>query len=160
MIISLTRLRLQRLRDLIPFLRHSNASIKQAIETPTCHYAATIFDRRFTFWTVTVWEGKEALFSYIGTNAHLRAMPKLRDWCSEAQTAHVTASSDDVRLFIADKSLVPMKAAAAFRQVPNLKIHNLTHPSENHLAGVFTDPKPISVRVAKSTIFCMRSLGP
>jgi hypothetical protein len=88
MFVSVTRLRLRHPGLLLKFLRSSSACIKQAQSLPDLMGGATIFELPLVFWTVTAWSSPRAMRTYMGSGAHLAAMPKLREWCSYVVTSH------------------------------------------------------------------------
>ncbi|SFG40031.1 Heme-degrading monooxygenase HmoA [Novosphingobium sp. CF614] len=90
-IVSLTRLKLRRFWFLPAFLRHANASTAQLEGMPgfTGGYLASNW--KWTFWTVSHWETREAMRAYRGSGAHAAAMKRLPAWCDEAAVATVEA---------------------------------------------------------------------
>ena len=80
---------------------------------------------KFTFWTVTLWRDREAMAAFRRTGAHLKAMPKLLDWCDEAAVATL---SDD-------RETPPEPAEAARRLVADGRISKVRNPSPAHAHG-------------------------
>ena len=57
--------------------------------------AATVRNRPgLVFWTCTAWRDKEAMRAFMIGGSHVRAMPKLLNWCSEASLVHWESASD------------------------------------------------------------------
>ena len=87
--LSITRLRLRRFRHLPEFLKLTNASAEQARQSDGLVSGATIVDGPLTYLTITLWKNQKAMQHFLGSGAHLRAMPRLRFLCSEAATTHL-----------------------------------------------------------------------
>lgn len=86
--VSVTRLRIRSWRFLPAFFLHASRSNRQASAAPGFRGGALLPDRRWTFWTLTVWDSAEDMRAYIKTGAHKKAMPKLIHWCDEASIVH------------------------------------------------------------------------
>lgn len=86
--ISLTRLHLRSKRYFPSFFWHSWKSIQQAKGSPGFLEGRLARDGDGGLWTVTAWESEEAMRAYRITGAHMRARPKLLNWCDEASIAH------------------------------------------------------------------------
>jgi len=79
-------------------------------------------DRQFTFWTMTAWESQEAMRAFMTSGAHMKAMPKLLDWCDEASVAHWTQEDEALPTWEeADKKMRMIGRASKVR-----------HPSAAH----------------------------
>ena len=81
--------------------------------------------RQFTFWTVTVWRDREAMAAFRRSGAHLKAMPKLLDWCDEAAVATLSETGD----------IPPEPAEAARRMLEDGRISKVRAPSPAHARG-------------------------
>src|SRR4051794_27190703 len=92
---SITRLRLRRLRYLLPFLYRAHLSQRQAARSDGFLGGYLAISRRLAFWTVTVWRDGDAAHAYRRSGAHQRAMPKLFDWCDEAAVANYAHDGPD-----------------------------------------------------------------
>jgi hypothetical protein len=84
MFVSVTRLRVRGIQYLPGFLWHAGTSALQLRHSLGFICAELSPDLRArTFWTVSVWHDKESMRAYRIAGAHMRAMPKLVDWCAE-----------------------------------------------------------------------------
>lgn len=88
-VVSLTRLRLRRFWYLPAFLRHANASAAQLQSTPGFMGGYLASNWKWTFWTVSNWESRDAMRAYRASGAHALAMKRLPGWCDEAAVATV-----------------------------------------------------------------------
>lgn len=88
-LVSLTRLRLRRFWYLPAFLRHSNASAAQLKTTPGFIGGYLAFNWKWTFWTVSSWDSREAMRAFRSSGAHAMAMRRLPVWCDEAAVATI-----------------------------------------------------------------------
>jgi hypothetical protein len=66
-----------------------------------------------TFFTITLWADQKGMQKYMGSGAHLKAMPRLRFICSEAATTH-TANWHDRRLPDSRETLALLVASPKF----------------------------------------------
>lgn len=86
--VSVTRLRLRSPQYLLPFFWHALLSTRQANRAPGNLKTVTRASGNLVFWTITLWQDEAAMKAYRNAGAHLRVMPKLRQWCDQANTAH------------------------------------------------------------------------
>jgi Domain of unknown function (DUF3291) len=86
--IGLTRLRIRSFRFVPLFALHVLRSLSQLRRAPGFQRGALLADRRWTFWTMTVWDTPESMRRYMTTGSHKTAMPHLLHWCDEASVAH------------------------------------------------------------------------
>lgn len=86
--VSVTRLRVRSWRFLPGFALHALRTERQVRRAPGFRVGALLPDRRWTFWTLTIWDSAEHMRTYITTGAHRVAMPKLMHWCDEASIVH------------------------------------------------------------------------
>lgn len=122
---SVTRLRIRKLRFVPAFLFHTLRSTQQLRRSPGFLGGYTATGPRRTFWTVTAWADAEAMRAFRRTGAHLKAMPKLLDWCDEASVAT-----------LADTGIEPLDPAqAAARLQAEGRLSKVRHPSADQLAG-------------------------
>jgi len=92
--VSLTRLRIRSVWFMPGFAWYavrSNAQVKRARGFLR---GGLLPDRQFTFWTMTAWESQEAMRVFMTSGAHMKAMPKLLEWCDEASVAHWTQEGE------------------------------------------------------------------
>lgn len=80
---------------------------------------------KLTFWTVTVWRDREAMAAYRRSGPHLKAMPKLLDWCDEAAVATLSEN----------RETPPGPVEAARRLVQEGRLSKVRHPSAAHARG-------------------------
>jgi hypothetical protein len=86
--ISVTRLRIRSMRFLPGFALHTYRSLKQVKHANGFEGGAVLFDRSWTFWTMTAWNSNESMRRYMTTGSHKIVMPRLLDWCDEAGVVH------------------------------------------------------------------------
>ena len=94
--VSVTRLRLRSIRFLPAFAVHTLRSLRQVRGSAGFRGGSLLPDRRWTFWTLTVWDDRDAMRAYMTAGAHRTAMPKLLDWCDEASVVHWDAATPDL----------------------------------------------------------------
>lgn len=87
-LVSITRLRLRAWRFLPGFALLARRSIAQTRHAEGFVAGALLRDRDLAFWTLTVWERQEDMRRFMASGAHLKAMPRLLDWCDEASVVH------------------------------------------------------------------------
>ena len=93
-LISVTRLRLRKLRFLPGFAWFAVCSSMQAKRSEGNLRTLTIKDRGLIFWTITVWRDQAAMRVFRNSGNHKVAMPKLFEWCDEATYIHWEQESD------------------------------------------------------------------
>jgi heme-degrading monooxygenase HmoA len=86
-LVSVTRLRLRSPRYLLPFLWHALLTTRQANHAPGNLGSVTRVSGGLVFWTMTLWQDEAAMKDYRNSGAHLKVMPKLRQWCDQSATA-------------------------------------------------------------------------
>ncbi|MBX9787874.1 MAG: DUF3291 domain-containing protein [Pirellulales bacterium] len=129
--VSVTRLRIRKLRYLAAFFYFTLRSRGQARRAAGNLGTAVYGDARLTFWTITVWRSEQAMRDFRNLGAHLRAMPKLRAWCDEATYAHWEQEAAD-----------PPSLAHAFeRLVAEGIVSRVDHPSLDHASRNFPVPR-------------------
>ena len=94
--VSVTRLRLRSLRFLPLFAVYTLRSIQQVKTSTGFKGGALLPDRRWTFWTMTIWDTQESMRAYMVAGSHRTAMPHLLDWCDEASVVHWNQPDDDL----------------------------------------------------------------
>ena len=129
--ISVTRLHIRSYRHLLPFIWHSLRSARQAQRAPGFLGGKLMGDGRKAYWTVTAWADEASMRAFRNTGAHLKAMPKLLDWCDEASYAHWAQG---------DAKLPGMKEA--HRRVRDEgRASKVRRPSPAHAAGRTAEPE-------------------
>ena len=88
--VSLTRLRIRSIRFVPQFVLHTLRSLRQVRKASGFYTGAVLADRRWTFWTMTAWDGQQSMRRYMTNGSHKEAMSHLLDWCDEASVAHWT----------------------------------------------------------------------
>ncbi|MGI4758877.1 MAG: DUF3291 domain-containing protein [Janthinobacterium lividum] len=96
MFVSLTRLRIRSVRFLPGFAWHAIRTRSQCARAAGFLRGALLPDRKWTFWTLTLWDSEASMRAYILSGDHKVAMPKLMHWCDQASVAHWNAASEAV----------------------------------------------------------------
>lgn len=125
-LVSLTRLRLRSWRFLPGFFLQTRRSARQCARSPGFLAGRFATEGVRVFWTITAWRDEAAMGAYRSSDDHLRAMPRLLDWCDEASVAHW--SQDDAEL--------PDCAAAVQLMAERGRLSKVRHPSAGHAAGL------------------------
>ncbi len=68
--ISVTRLRVRSLRFLPAFFLDAARSQRQVAAAPGFLAGSLLPDRRWTFWTLTLWDSADSMRAYMTTGAH------------------------------------------------------------------------------------------
>ena len=129
--VSVTRLRLRSVRFLPVFAVDAVRSNAQVRRAPGFRGGSLLPDRRWTFWTLTTWDGADAMRAYMTTGPHRAAMPKLMNWCDEASVVHWTE----------DAAEPPAWAEAARRMRAEGRPSKLRRPSAAHAGLAFAEPR-------------------
>jgi hypothetical protein len=132
---SVTRLRLRSPRFLPAFLLHTWRSARQAQRSSGYLAGYFALGSGLTFWTVTTWADAEAMRAYRNGGAHVRAMPRLIGWCSEASVAHWEQGGTEP----------PLPTEAARRLGSEGKLSKVRQPTAAHVSGA-TWPDAIEPR--------------
>jgi hypothetical protein len=131
--ISITRLRIRSIFYLPQFVWHTLKSRRQAQRSSGFLGGRLMPDRGNTFWTVTAWKDEAAMRAYRGSNAHMKAMPRLLDWCDEASVAHWEQPGAEL----------PDWAEAHRHMVAGGRMSKVNHPSAAQLAKKIAEPKRV-----------------
>jgi hypothetical protein len=131
MLASVTRLRVRSLLFLPAFARYVFLSWRQVARAEGFRGGRLLIDRRFSFWTLTVWETERAMKAFRGAAAHAKVMPRLAHWCDEAAYAHWGLS----------RAGVPSWQEAYQRLRKEGKLSRVAHPSHQHEARDFAAPR-------------------
>jgi hypothetical protein len=124
-LVSITRLRVRRLRFLPAFAYHALLSSRQIQRSPGFLGGYLALGPRRSFWTVTVWTDEPAMRDFRRTGAHLKVMPKLLEWCDEASVATLGDAGDTP----------PAPDEASRRLEAEGRLSKVRHPSPAHAAG-------------------------
>ena len=124
-LLSITRLRIRRKRFLIGFLFHTFRSQRQLRRSNGFVAGYTATGPKFTFWTVTLWRDREGMAAFRRSGAHLKAMPKLLEWCDEAAVATLSRTTD----------APPEPSEAAQQLSQDGRISKVRNPSPAHARG-------------------------
>lgn len=139
--VSLTRLRIRSLRFLPGFVVYALRSESQVRSAAGFRRGSLLPDRKFTFWTMTLWDSPENMRAYMTSGAHRAAMPKLLHWCDQASVTHWETDDD---------TLPPWEDAAS-RMRSQGRPSKVLHPAVGHTDLTFDPPrlspfKPIAPR--------------
>lgn len=129
--VSITRLRLRSIRFLPAFALLTRPTMAQAKRADGFLGGGLMPDRRWTFWTMTLWRDQAAMRAYIANGAHLSAMPKLLHWCDEASIVH----------WEQDDAIAPTWKVATDRMRAEGRASKVRHPSPNHADLSFAAPR-------------------
>ena len=129
--VSITRLRIRSVRFLPSFAMHTSRSIKQVKWSPGFKGGSLLVDRRWTFWTMTVWDGQENMRRYMTSDSHREAMPHLLDWCDEASVVHWDQAGDDP----------PAWNEAYRRMCESGRVSKVRFPSARHATLSYPTPR-------------------
>ena len=138
--ISITRLELRGLRFLPSFFWHTSRSQKQLVAAPGYLGGGTLFESMRAYWTVTAWDGPDAMRAFRNAGAHMAAMRRLIDICCAASYAHWEQPASEL----------PAPAEIHRRMLAEGKLSKVRHPSAMHGEGrAAGDGVPKSFRPAK-----------
>ena len=129
--VSVTRLKLRRLRFLPGFAWYAIRSANQCKQAEGNLRTFMRKDRGLVFWTITVWRDRAAALAFRNSGAHRGAMPKLAAWCDEGTYVHWEQPGDDV----------PDLKLAHERLVAEGVVSRVRHPSPRHASRNFPVPK-------------------
>lgn len=125
-LVSVTRLRLRSWRYFPYFQWLAVFCHLQAKKAPGNRGAIERKTVGWTFWTLTLWESREAALAYRNASPHRDAMPKLLHWCDEASMAYWETESDQL----------PSWDEAAKQMAERGHLSKVLNPSERQKAGV------------------------
>lgn len=129
--VSLTRLRIRSVRFLPLFLVHILTTLRQVKRAQGFRSGGLLADRKWTFWTLTVWDSQESMRRYMTGGAHKKAMPRLLNWCDEASVAHWTQPEENL----------PTWSEADRRMRANGRASKVRHPSSRHANLTYDVPR-------------------
>ena len=129
--VSVTRLRIRSVRIIPRFALHALLSLRQCKNASGFLGGSLLPDRRLTFWTMTLWQDQASMRAYITGGTHLKAMPKLLDWCDEASIVH----------WMQDHAAPPSWEEADRRMRTQGRTSKVRHPSSAHASLGFAEPR-------------------
>ena len=124
-LVSVTRLRVRSFRFVLPFIWYALRSTLQAKGNPGNFGVRLRKTKRFTFWTLTLWESDSAMRAFRVAPPHRDAMRKLPYWCDEASYAHWNQ----------DDSVMPSWQEAVKKLSVSGEISKVLYPSPDQQAG-------------------------
>lgn len=130
-LVSITRLRVRAWRYMPAFAVHTMRTLAQIRRADGYLSGSLLADRKLTFWTVTLWREPSDMKRYMSSGAHLRAMPKLLNWCDEASVLH----------WQQDNAVAPDWLTADRRMRDEGRPSKVRHPSARHRDLTFDGPR-------------------
>jgi hypothetical protein len=130
-LVSVTRLRVRSIFYLPQFFWHTFKVQRQAKSAPGMLAGRLMLEARLVFWTATLWQGEAAMRAFRSSGAHMKAMPKLLDWCDEASYVHWEHESAEL----------PSWTEAHRRMVTEGKLSKVKNPSAAQAAKKFPEPR-------------------
>jgi hypothetical protein len=88
MVVSITRLHVRSWRFMPGFIIHTYRSMRQARSTGGFPGGRLAVELPIDFRTFTIRTDEKAMLRFRNTADHLKAMPRLLDWCHEAPYVH------------------------------------------------------------------------
>lgn len=88
-------------------------------------------DRKWTFWTLTMWSSHDSMRAYMTTGDHKQAMPKLMEWCDQASVAH----------WFSDLDQLPSWQECDRRMRGEGRISKVRNPAPGHADMTFAAPR-------------------
>jgi hypothetical protein len=132
-LVSVTRLRLRKIRFLPGFAWFAILSSIQSKKAEGNLETLTVKDRGLVFWTITVWRNLETMRAFRNSGNHRTAMPKLVEWCDEATYVHWEQESDTA----------PDLSTAYTKLVNEGVVTKVKYPSENNSTRTFLAPSGV-----------------
>ena len=129
--VSVTRLRVRKWRYLPLFILWSVRSANQAKKAAGNLGVGLLRDRNNVYWTKTVWTDDGAMRTFMLSEPHRSAMPKLLEWCDEASLVR----------WPQEGSHLPSWSDAHRRLEAEGRPSKVNHPSETHRSLKFPVPK-------------------
>jgi hypothetical protein len=82
-------------------------------------------EKWLAFWTITVWDDEKSMKAFRNSDAHLRVMPRLANWCDEASFVHWEQNDESIPT-----------AELVFQRLRDTgTLSKVRHPSAAHSAG-------------------------
>jgi heme-degrading monooxygenase HmoA len=83
-VIVVTRLRLKDPAVFDEFFASAVAVVEQAQNSEGNLGADVLAEANNTYWTRTVWQERDLMDAFVGSEPHLHTMSRIDDWCDEA----------------------------------------------------------------------------
>jgi hypothetical protein len=83
-VVVVTRLRLKDPAVVDEFFASAVAVVDQAQHSEGNLGADVLAEANNTYWTRTVWQGRDLMNAFVGSEPHVRTMGRIDDWCDEA----------------------------------------------------------------------------
>lgn len=128
--VSITRLRVRKLKYLPGFGWYTLRCYFQAQRDRSNSRLVLLMDRRLTFWTVTTWSSERSMRTFRNSGAHLLAMRRLALWCDEATYVNWAQEEDEL----------PSRPTIYERLVTEGIVTRVQSPSVNHQKRSFNRP--------------------
>ena len=129
--ISVTRLRLRSARFLPLFVLDMLRTRRQISAASGFRGGSLLNDRDRTFWSLTAWDSRASMRSYMTGGAHRKAMPHLLSWCDEASVVNWEQADDTL----------PAWKEAERRMRADGRASKVDQPSPNHAGLSFREPR-------------------
>jgi hypothetical protein len=130
-IVSITRLRLRKLRFLPRFAYHTLLSLFQAKGSPGVVAVRVARQKGLVFWTITLWRDENAMRHFRNSGSHRKIMPMLAHWCDE--TTYVRWAQESEK--------PPTLSQAYARLTSEGTVSKVLHPSSAHASRNFPSPQ-------------------
>ena len=125
--ISITRLRVKSVFNLLQFMKANEASVKSIGQIKGFITGKELVDKSLVFWTLTAWESEESMKQFRNGNAHRAAMQKLPVWCDEGAYHH----------WVQEDNNLPDWDTASKRLMEEGKLTKVKAPSKAQQAGKY-----------------------
>ena len=129
--ISVRRLRVRSFIYLPQLFWDTFPSVRQVERSSGFLGGRLLVNAKNVFWTVTAWNDQAAMNAYRTSGAHRRVMPKLLNWCDEADVVHWTQESSEI----------PLWQEVHRRMVEEGKPSKVNHPSSDQASNHIPTPK-------------------
>jgi hypothetical protein len=129
--VSITRLRIRSVGFLPFFALYTQRSVGQVRRAAGFQGGSLLADRSWTFWTMTTWDSRESMRTYMTDGAHRSAMPHLLDWCDEASVVHWDRLEEGL----------PTWGEADRRMRESGRTSKVLHPSPDHAGLNYREPR-------------------
>ena len=129
-VIVVTRLRLKDPALFDEFFASAVAVVEQAQKSEGNLGADVLAEANNTYWTRTLWQERDLMNAFVGSEPHLHTMSRIDDWCDEATFVDWEQASAEL----------PDWQAGYGRLVDSGQSASLTHATEAHRTRNFPAP--------------------